>query len=95
MRRMTKPINEVTNVPVQMTCEDGADLSRLTDDDVFARAAGERQARQRLRLLVLELRARGYSLAQIGKRLDADASTVKRWAEPAQPPGRRRRSTDG
>jgi DNA-binding NarL/FixJ family response regulator len=80
---------EVMNALVRLM-KGEIEYDELGDDALFDLAQASRRGQLTLHEIVVKLRERGHSLAQIGERLGVTESAVSRWTKRPQPPGRRR-----
>ncbi|MDN5860349.1 MAG: helix-turn-helix domain-containing protein [Pseudonocardia sp.] len=80
---------EVMNALVQLM-KGETSYDDISDDDLYQLAQASRRGQLTLHEIILKLRERGHTLAQIGERLGVTESAVSRWTKQPQPPGRRK-----
>jgi hypothetical protein len=84
---------EVMNALVRLMNGD-TDYRSMSTDDLFRVATFAKDGRATLHEVVLVLREKGFTFAQIGERLGVTESAASRWVTPPRPPGRRPRAEE-
>lgn len=78
---------EVINALVRLMNGD-TNYDEIGDDDLFALGEASRRGRKTLHEVVLTLKKRGYTFAQMGERWGVTESAASRWVNPPRPWGR-------